>query len=109
MEEKDRICILCDHNIIESECHVIMYCPVYNELHGELFTRAAQFEPNFNNNPNDDETFVFLFLTTHICFYTAKTCFNIPTVRRKMFYNTRYQILIYRCKTIFVLVNFCFN
>ncbi len=70
MEENDRICLLCDHNMIESECHVIMSCPVYNELRGELFTRAAQFEPNFNNL-NDDETFVVLFSATDICF-------NIP-------------------------------
>ncbi len=36
MEEKDRICLLCDHNIIESEYHVVMSCPVYNELRGEF-------------------------------------------------------------------------
>ncbi len=48
MEEEYRICLLCDHNIIESECHVIMSCSVYNELCGELFTHAPQFEPNFN-------------------------------------------------------------
>ncbi len=35
-----------------------MYCPVYNELHEELFIHAAQFEPSFNNL-NDDEPFVF--------------------------------------------------
>ncbi len=83
MEEKYWISLLCDHNIIESECHVIMSCPVYNELCGELFTHAAPFEPNFNNL-NDDENFVFLFSAIDICFYTAKTCCNILTVRRKM-------------------------
>ncbi len=85
-----------------------MSCPVYNELRGELFAHAAQFEPNFNNL-NDDATFVFLFSATDIYFYTAKACFNILTVRRKMLYNTRFKILMYRCKTIFLLVNFCFN
>ncbi len=88
MEEKDRICLLCDHNIIESERHVIMSCPVYNELRGELFTHAAHFELNFNNI-NDDDKFAFLFSAMDICFYTAKTCFNILTVRRKMLYNTK--------------------
>ncbi len=68
MEEKDRICLLCDHNIIESECHVIMSCPVHNKLHGELFTHVAQFEPNFNNL-NDDEKFVFLFSATDMFLY----------------------------------------
>ncbi len=67
MEEKDRIRLLCDHNIIESEWHVIMSFPVYNELRGELFTHADQFEANFNNL-NDDEKFVFLFSATYICF-----------------------------------------
>ncbi len=67
-EEKDRICLLYDHNIIESECHVIMSCPVYNELRGELFTHAAQFEPNFNNL-NDDKKIVFLFSATDMFLY----------------------------------------
>ncbi len=44
MEEKVEYAF-CDHNIIESEYYVIMSCPVYNELRGELFNRAAQFEP----------------------------------------------------------------
>ncbi len=68
LEEKDRICLLCDHNIIKSEYHVIMSCPVYNELHGELFTHATQFEPNFNNL-NDHEKFVFLFSATDIYYF----------------------------------------
>ncbi len=72
----------------ESECHVIMSCPVYNDLGGKPFTHAAQFEPNFDNL-NDDEIFFFLFSATDIRFYTAKTCFNILTFRRKMLYNTR--------------------
>ncbi len=88
MEEKDRICFLCDHNIIESKYHVIMSFPVYNELCGELFNHAAQFQHHFNNL-NDYDKFVLLFSATDICFYTAKTCFNILTVRRKMLYNTR--------------------
>ncbi len=86
MEEKNRICLLCDHNI--TECHVIMSCPVYNKLSGELFIHAAQFEPNVNNLI-DDENFVFLFSATYISFYTAKTYINIFIVRRKMLYNTR--------------------
>ncbi len=61
---------------------------VYNELCGELFNHTAQFEPSFNNL-NDDETFVLLLSATNICLYTAKTCFNILTVRREMLYNTR--------------------
>ncbi len=62
MEEQDRVGILCDHNIIESEYHVIISCPVYNELRGELFNYAAQLENNFNN------IFVYLFTATDICF-----------------------------------------
>ncbi len=65
-----------------------MSCPVYNALRGELFTHAAQFEPNFNNL-NDDKKIVLLFSATDICFYTAKTCFNILTVRRKLLFDTR--------------------
>ncbi len=87
MEEKEIICLLCDHNIIESECHVIMSCPVYNELRGELFTHSAQFETNFNNL-NDDDKFVFLFSATDICFLYYQD-WNILTVRTKMLFNTR--------------------
>ncbi len=39
-----------------------MSCPVHNELHEELFTHAAQFEPNFNNL-NDDQIFFFIILS----------------------------------------------
>ncbi len=74
IEEKDGMCFLCDNDIIESECHVIMSCPVYNELLGERFTHAAQFEPNVNNL-NDDEEIVFLFSATDICFeYCQDLC-----------------------------------
>ncbi len=41
--------MLCDHNITESEWHVIMSCPVYNELCGELFNCATQLKICFNN------------------------------------------------------------
>ncbi len=58
-------------------CYVDNYSPM-----------LLSFEPNLNNL-NDDKTFVFLFSATDICFYTAKTCFNILTDRRKMLYNNK--------------------
>ncbi len=58
-------------------------------VYGQL--RMFQFEPNLNNL-NDHETFVLLFSTAEICFYTAKTCFNILTVKRKMLYNIDMQM-----------------
>ncbi len=37
MNEKleDRICILCDQNVVESEYHYIYHCPFYREIRND--------------------------------------------------------------------------
>ncbi len=66
-------------------------------------------EYNTDFDINNDENFENLFSATDVHFYTVRNSFNIRTVTRSMLYNTRYKILLYMCKTIFLLVSACFN
>lgn len=48
-------------NIIESECNVIISCPLYEDMRRDIFYQAAQLDINYN-------TFVYLFSAPNICF-----------------------------------------
>ena len=41
----DRKCFVCD--TVESECHVICECPVYEDLRNSLFNKAKNVVQNF--------------------------------------------------------------
>ena len=45
---KERTCYFCD-NIVESELHVILECPLYNDLREEMFHHCNSQLPNFND------------------------------------------------------------
>ena len=70
-----RTCFNC-REFVESEKHVSLHCPLYEDLQDEMFCEASQVSPYFDIL-NDDEKFVYLFSSTNIVKSVAKTCKDI--------------------------------
>jgi hypothetical protein len=73
------------NNCIENEKHVLLECPVYEDLGCYLFEHACLYNNNFMQL-SDDETFVFLFSDENMCFYSAKICHDILFKRKCILY-----------------------
>ena len=54
-------------NCIEDEKHVLLYCPVYEDLRQYLINRACMYNNNFMHLSDPDQ-FIFLFNNKNICF-----------------------------------------
>ena len=69
-----RTCFNC-HDKVEDEFHVVMHCPVYNDLRRELMSK---FEQVFNNrlNMDDDELFKLIMSHENIVKFPASHLFN---------------------------------
>ena len=79
-----RTCFNCRESV-ESEKHVLLHCPLYEDLQYEMFYEASQVNPQFDIL-NDDEKIVYLFSSTNIVKILAKTCKNILDRRRRFLY-----------------------
>ena len=79
-----RTCFNC-RECVESENHVLLHCPLYEDLQHEMFHEALQFYPQFNVL-NDDEKIVILFSDVNLVKTVAKTCKSILDRRRRFLY-----------------------
>ena len=79
-----RTCFTC-HNLVESEQHVLLNCPLYEDLHHELFNRAFELNSEFYSL-NDNEKLIFLFTTSNMIKTVAKTCKDILDRRGRFLY-----------------------
>lgn len=82
----ERSCFNCA-NLIEDELHVLIRCPLYQDLREELFIKAISIEQSFDGL-TDVQKMCFIMSNKEIVKYTAKTCNDILTRRRSLFYNT---------------------
>ena len=78
--------VFCDE--VESEIHVIFNCNLYDDFRAELFSKAVNVNPDFNNFTLDDKL-IFLFSNNFMIRSSAKTCFNI--LQRKAFYMSKWK------------------
>ena len=62
-------------NCIEDEKHVLLYCPVNEDLRQYLFNHVCLYNNNFMHLSDADQ-FIFLFNNKNICFYSAKICYE---------------------------------
>jgi hypothetical protein len=81
--EKERICLQCDLNEVESELHVITRCPVYSDIRICLYDYAETISENFITL-SDIEKFIFIFSAPGMVKKTAKTCFEVLQKRRDL-------------------------
>lgn len=82
LPEESRICSFCDINTIENELHVILYCPIYNDIRQVLFAKAYACNFNFYSL-SDYDKYCFLFSNPDMIRSCAKTCFSI--LQRRQF------------------------
>ncbi len=50
--EQERICPVFDMDEIESEIHVIIFCPLYNDIRATLYESALLIDNDFNTYSN---------------------------------------------------------
>ncbi len=76
LTEQKRICPVCDVDEIESEIHVMMFCPLYNDIRATLYHAALPIDNDFNSYKNMHK-FVFLIYNKGITRKSAKACHSI--------------------------------
>lgn len=79
-----RTCFNC-RKLVESEKHVLLSCPLYDDLQQEMFCAISEFNPNFNML-NVDEKIVYMFSSNNVIKTVAKTCKDILDRRRRFLY-----------------------
>jgi len=80
----ERFCFNCK-DCIENEEHVILICPLYNDLREVLFNNAVLICPSFKDF-NLSDKMAFLFSNILIMKSCAKTCLKILEKRRDIVY-----------------------
>ena len=78
----ERICKFCD-NGVEDELHVLLSCPLYDDIRDDLLDHVIQCNEDFNDLCNE-EKFVFIMTHCDITKYTAKAC-KLMLDRRRNF------------------------
>ena len=81
----ERLCKFC-YNGVEDECHVLLSCPLYDDIREDLFHHVLQCNPDFNELSNE-EKFVFIMSNCDITKYSAKACKLILNRRRNFTVN----------------------
>ena len=82
--EDQRICLLCQTDV-ESKKHVILSCPVYEDLRRELFIKAYSINSDFYEM-SFDAKLCFIMSNKNIVKFTAKTLNSILNLRRKIIF-----------------------
>ena len=73
-------------NVVESEIHVVLHCPLYVIERNCLMQRVNYVVDNFDNL-NDQDKFTVLFTHQDLIRLLAKTCFDILRTRNNMLYS----------------------
>lgn len=83
MAEADRVCPFCAH-VVETEVHVIMECPHYEDTREQLIQGARDLNVISDENMSNLDMFVSFFSSSNVYFVRklAKTCHDILKRRR---------------------------
>ena len=88
LQEQDRVCLLCADREIESEAHVLLHCPLYNDLRQVLFQYLTSLNENFMCLTEHEKLSVILGGEDYnVVKYCAKTCCDILDRRRNYLYH----------------------
>ena len=69
----------------ESESHVLMTCPLYEDIRTDLFLTAEQLCADFINWTDEDQ-FRFILSDEHLVKFTAKACRKVLDRRSTFIY-----------------------
>ena len=79
-----RTCFNCNESV-ESEQHVLLNCPLYEDLQQTMFNQAFNINSGFYSL-SDEEKLIFLFTSKDMIKTVAKTCKDILDRRRRFLY-----------------------
>lgn len=82
---EQRCCYVCQ-NSVESEIHVIVHCPLYQDLREELFNQCKTVEPLFDMM-NDERKLCFILSNHDVAHNSAKQLGEILRRRRSLVFN----------------------
>jgi hypothetical protein len=85
LPEEQRVCFICTDKV-ESESHVILECPLYEDLRVNLFNHAESVCNNFLDK-SDNDRLCFLLSDESIVCQSAKTLCQILCRRRDFLYS----------------------
>lgn len=80
----ERVCPFCNGEV-EDEVHVILKCPLYDDIRSKMINDACILNSNFSDY-TDKQKLVFLFSTSDLIRICAKTCFLILQRRSSHLY-----------------------
>ena len=83
---EERTCYVCK-NAVESELHVVIQCPLYQDLRDDLFYMCQCTEPLFAEMSDQDKLRFILGPTLERSNYSAKLLFEMLKRRRCMVFN----------------------
>ena len=78
-QESESLCPTCPQDV-ESECHVLMVCPTYNDLRTPLMDKAYDVLYNFSNMSVFDK-FRAIMSQPSLQILCAKVCYQISAKR----------------------------
>ena len=80
----ERTCFHCNTEV-EDELHVLLFCPLYNDIRKELFNHACLYNLDFLSYSTSDK-FIFLLSDKRTVKFSAKACNTIFLQRRDHLY-----------------------
>ena len=80
----ERVCPFCK-DVVENETHVIISCPLYDDLRQQMIDYASVLNYDFNDYTNEQKL-VYLFSNSNLIRICAKTCFKILQRRASFIY-----------------------
>ncbi len=86
LTEQERICPVCNMDEIESEIHVMILWPLYNDIRATLYESALLIDNDFNTYSNMDKC-LFLIYNEGIIRNSANACHSKLHRRRYVYIN----------------------
>ena len=84
--EVNRVCFNCN-DAVESEEHVLMDCPLYQDLREILFSKITKYIPDFLSMTNQEKLIcIFSSYIIPVIRISAKICNDILNTRRSLLY-----------------------
>ena len=80
----ERVCFNC-YDCVEDEMHVLLKCPVYNDVRKDLLANCVYEWPDFIHQ-NDDVKVHFILASPSLANVCAKTCKAILNLRKSILY-----------------------
>ena len=81
---EDRLCLLCDLNVVEDEYHMLYSCKCYDRLRRDLFEKVKLQILNFEILLNKEKTCILM--QENFIKYTAEFIFEAMRIRRNVLY-----------------------